>query len=175
MNTLAPGSMEQADWQTASVEDLVAYIVKRFHERHREELPELIRLARKVEHVHASNQACPAGLADVLEGLQQALESHMLKEEQVLFPMLLKGMGALARGPVAVMRFEHDEQDQALAQIHQITNELTLPDGACGTWQLLYEGLKSFTEDLSEHIHLENDVLFLKGSNAAKGVENARV
>src|SRR5690606_1355535 len=155
MNTLVPGATELADWHAAPVEDLVAYIVKRFHERHREQLPELIRLARKVEHVHASDPACPAGLADALDGLQQALESHMLKEEQVLFPILIKGMDALARGPVAVMRFEHTEQDQALAQIHQITHELTLPDGACSTWQRLYGGLKSFTEDLSQHIQLE--------------------
>jgi len=175
MNTLVPGATEPADWHAAPVEDLVAYIVKRFHERHREQLPELIRLARKVEHVHASDPACPAGLADTLAGLQQALESHMLKEEQVLFPMLLKGMDTLARGPVAVMRFEHTEQDQALAQVRHITHDLALPDSACNTWQLLYGGLNNFIEDLSQHIHLENDVLFLKGSNAAKGAKNARV
>src|SRR6478752_5709149 len=49
---------------------------------------ELIRLARRVEHVHGVRPTCPNGLADLLNDLQQELESHMLKEEQVLFPML---------------------------------------------------------------------------------------
>ncbi|AEC19077.1 hypothetical protein PT7_0537 [Pusillimonas sp. T7-7] len=175
MNALVPASTELADWRSASAEDLVAHIVKRFHERHREQLPELIRLSRKVEHVHQSSADCPAGLADALGELQQALESHMLKEEQVLFPMLVKGMGTSVRGPVAIMRLEHEEQSQGMDEIRRLTHGLVIPDDACATWRALYSGLSSFIEDLSQHIELENDVLFLNGSNAAKGAEHARV
>src|SRR5690606_15925391 len=83
---------EGIDWRQARPEELVGHIVARFHERHRVQLPELIRLARRVEHVHAGRPACPSGLAEALEGLQQELESHMMKEEQMLFPMLANGM-----------------------------------------------------------------------------------
>ncbi|NYT86815.1 hemerythrin domain-containing protein [Pollutimonas harenae] len=175
MNASEPASTQLADWRNAPVEDLVAYIVKRFHERHREQLPELIRLSRKVEHVHQASAACPAGLADTLDGLQQALESHMLKEEQVLFPMLVKGMAAMARGPVAIMRLEHQEQDKAIDDVWRLTDGLAVPDAACATWRALYSGLGNFIDDLSQHIELENEVLFLNGSNAAKGAEYARV
>ncbi len=175
MNAIVSGPPEPADWHAAPVGDLVAHIVKRFHERHRAQLPELIRLSRKVEHVHASDPACPAGLADALDGLQQELESHMLKEEQVLFPLLIQGMGALARGPVAVMRFEHEAQDRAIRDIRRMTHDLAAPDGACQTWRALYGGLERFIEDLAQHIYLENDVLFLNASNAAEGAHHGRV
>lgn len=175
MNAIVPGLSERADWHAAPVADLVAHIVKRFHERHRVQLPELIRLSRKVEHLHELDPDCPIGLTEMLEGLQQALESHMLKEEQVLFPMLAQGMGTLARGPVAVMRFEHEEQDEAINDIRRLTHELSLPAGACNSWRALYGGLKTFMEDLAQHIHLENDVLFLNASNAAEGAHHGRV
>lgn len=175
MNAIVPGPSAGVDWDTAPVSDLVDHIVRRFHEQHRVQLPELIRLARKIEHVHEQNLDCPAGLADVLEGLQQALESHMLKEEQVLFPMLIQGAGSLVRGPVAVMRFEHEEQEKAIDDIRRITQNLTLPASACNTWRALYGGLRSFTEDLAQHIHLENDVLFVNASNAAEGAQHGRV
>jgi regulator of cell morphogenesis and NO signaling len=41
-----------------------------------------------------------------------------------------------------------------------VTNGITLPRGACTTWRALYLGLGAFREDLMEHIHLENNVLF---------------
>ena len=56
-----------ADWRGAGNPALIAYILERFHAQHRKQLPELIRLARRVEHVHGGNPDCPAGLADHLE------------------------------------------------------------------------------------------------------------
>src|SRR5690242_4892938 len=46
---------------------LIDYILAHYHEVHRQELPELIRLARRVEQVHRGRPAVPAGLADVLD------------------------------------------------------------------------------------------------------------
>ncbi|CAJ0784787.1 iron-sulfur cluster repair protein YtfE [Ralstonia pickettii] len=148
------------DWTTVSPSMLIDHIVERFHDRHREQLPELIRLARRVEHVHGDREDCPVGLADLLDGMQQELESHMQKEEQILFPMLSRGHGSRAGGPIAVMRMEHDQHGDALQQLMTLTNDITLPRGACTTWRALYLGLRAFREDLMEHIHLENNVLF---------------
>src|SRR3546814_11254285 len=122
MNALVPASTELADWRSASAEDLVAHIVKRFHARHREQLPELIRLSQKVEHVHQSSADCPAGLADALGELQQALESHMLTEEQVLFPILVKGMGTSDSGPGAIMRLDNQATSKGMEEILRLTH-----------------------------------------------------
>ncbi len=82
----------EPDWRSAPTNELIEHILERFHERHREQLPELIRLASRVEHVHGAKPDCPNGLAEMLWTLQQELESHMLKEEQILFPMLQRGI-----------------------------------------------------------------------------------
>ena len=146
---------------------LLDHILARFHEVHRRELPELLRLARKVERVHADHPRAPLGLADELHRLGIELESHMQKEELVLFPLMREcasdGEGAappMIRHPIAQMRHEHDEHTRHLTALRALTHDLSLPDGACRSWQALYAGLGKFIDDLMEHVHLENDLLF---------------
>lgn len=97
----------------ASNEELIEHILTRYHDTHREQLPELIHLAERVERVHGGHTACPAGLSAHLEHMAEELETHMAKEEQILFPMITRGMSAMAGGPVAVMRHEHEEPGRA--------------------------------------------------------------
>jgi regulator of cell morphogenesis and NO signaling len=88
------------------------------------------------------------------------LEVHMKKEELILFPAIRKGGGPGIENPIAVMRDDHDDHATEVAAIRRLTGDLTLPDGACGTWTALYAGLNEFITDLEEHVRLENDVLF---------------
>lgn len=158
------------DWTRVPVDVLIDHILNRYHARLREQVPELIRLARRVEQVHGDRPECPRGLAEHLEAMQQELESHMLKEEQVLFPMLMRGMGGLAGGPIAVMRGEHDQHGEELRRLEALTDGITLPRGACNTWRALYLGLATLREELMEHIHLENNILF-EGLNPVRATE----
>ena len=160
--SLLPQESPKADWETASNEELISHLLERFHKVHRQQLSELIRLADRVETVHGDNPDCPLGLADHLKYMAQELESHMQKEEQILFPMLEKGMHQMAVGPISVMRQDHDDHNDAIAQLDIITHHMTLPEGACNTWQALYLGLRHFKDDLLQHIALENDVLFTR-------------
>jgi regulator of cell morphogenesis and NO signaling len=134
--------------------------LQRFHAKHREQLPELIRLARRVETVHADHPECPTGLAEHLSHMQQELESHMMKEEQILFPMLCNGF--YPGGPIHVMQHEHLQHGDALGTMLSLAHDLQLPDGACNTWTALYLGLHELKEDLMEHILLENEILFVE-------------
>jgi regulator of cell morphogenesis and NO signaling len=149
------------DWAQARPAELVQHIVARYHARHREQLPELIHLAQRVEDVHGKRADCPAGLAEQLRAMRQELESHMLKEEQILFPLLSRGRHAMASGPIAVMEMEHEQHGAALARLLELTDDITLPRGACNTWRALYGLLAQFRDDLMEHIHLENNILFV--------------
>lgn len=144
----------------ASNEELIEYILTRYHDTHREQLPELIQLSERVERVHGGHTDCPAGLSAHLEKMAEELETHMAKEEQILFPMITRGMVAMAGGPVSVMRHEHDEHGSALEELERLTNGLALPDGACRSWQRLYHGLSVFRDDLKAHIQTENELLF---------------
>jgi regulator of cell morphogenesis and NO signaling len=139
---------------------LIDHILQRYHDTHREQLPELVRMARRVEAVHHDHPAVPKGLADFLEQLEQELVNHMGKEEQVLFPMLRKGMHGMAGGPMSMMRHEHLEHGEQLARLAALTSDHSPPVGACTTWRALYAGTERLVDDLMHHIHLENNVLF---------------
>lgn len=140
--------------------ELISHIVTRYHATHRRELPELVALARKVERVHATDPGAPHGLADVLEEMTVELEVHMAKEEAILFPALTAGRTGMVAAPIAVMRRDHSDHEQALARIAVITHGFRLPAGACSSWARLYAGLQKLVEDLDDHMHLENDILF---------------
>lgn len=152
------GSSSDREWVSSG--ELIDHIIDRYHAVHREQLVGLATLARLIERVHADHPLCPLGLAEHLEVLRQELESHMQKEEQILFPLLKRGLSAQAHGPIAVMRMEHDDHSAAVSQLHQLTHHLTLPDGACGSWQRLYAELNTFISDFTQHLYLENNILF---------------
>lgn len=139
---------------------LIDHILARYHAVHREQLPELIRMARRVEAVHRDSPHAPHGLAAHLETMEAELLEHMAKEEQILFPLLQRGAQAQAGGPIHVMRNEHTAHGAQLERLMALTTDATPPPGACNTWRALYAGTARLTEDLIEHIHLENNLLF---------------
>lgn len=143
-----------------STGDLVAFIVQRYHEVHREELPGLIALARKVESVHAQNPESPRGLASFLEDFAAELERHMQKEEQVLFPLCTQGGHPMIGHPIAMMRAEHEGHAEGLVTLARLTGGLKAPEEACRSWRALYDGLAKFSDDLAQHIRTENELLF---------------
>jgi regulator of cell morphogenesis and NO signaling len=52
-----------------------------------------------------------------------------------------------------------------LVDIRQLTDNYQLPADACPTFAALYDGLQALEDDLHEHIHLENNILFPKSAN----------
>ncbi|MEY0177177.1 iron-sulfur cluster repair protein YtfE [Providencia rettgeri] len=156
---LATETLEQ-DWRKAPLSEIIDFIIVRYHDRHREQLPELILQAQKVEHVHVNKPSVPKGLSKYLEALLEELTSHMMKEERVLFPMIKNGMGRNAAGPISVMEQEHDDASDILEAIKGITNNVTPPPEACTTWRVLYNGINELIDDLMNHINLENNLLF---------------
>ena len=151
---------DERDWRLASRSELIDHLLARYHEVHRVQLPELIRLAKRVEHVHGERHDCPKGLSVHLSLMLDELELHMQKEEQILFPLLRDGLLAQAAGPINVMQQEHEEHGDNLETMVRLTDDITPPPFACVTWRALYTGLNQLREDLMAHIHLENNVLF---------------
>ena len=151
---------ESTDWTQASYEDFTAYLVSRFHDGHRAQLPELIELAEKVERVHADRDDRPAGLTAELQAIYDELRQHMMKEEQILFPMIRAGNYAMACMPIRVMEMEHDGMGEQLEVLKSITNNVTHPEDACSSWRALYSGVAAFMEELILHTHMENNILF---------------
>jgi regulator of cell morphogenesis and NO signaling len=148
-------------WDEAPLNDLIDHILTAYHGPLHEELPHLEAMARKVYEVHGEKD--PERLAECLSvylALKAELQAHMTKEEEILFPMIRQGRGAMADGPVAVMMQEHDSAGQALSRLRELTNDYQPPEGACTTWRALWHGLAALETALHEHIHLENNILF---------------
>src|SRR5690606_15759364 len=78
-------------WDTRALPELIDFILTRYHEPLRADLPALINAAKRVERVHAAKASCPRGLAPHLEQLESELLQHLAKEEQVLFPAIRAG------------------------------------------------------------------------------------
>ncbi len=140
--------------------EMIDHILTRYHAVHREQLPELIRMACRVEAVHRDNPDVPRGLAAHLETIEVEMLEHMAKEENILFPMLKAGGRGMAVHPIGVMREEHTSHGEQLERLMALTHDAIPPEGACNTWRALYAGIDQFADDLVAHIHLENNQLF---------------
>ena len=149
------------NWNEAPLAALIEHIVNTYHVALNEELPRLEAMARKVVRVHGDKD--PERLTELLQvylALKAELDEHMIKEEQILFPMIRRGLGSSAEGPVAVMLHEHENAGAALARLRELTDDYTVPEGACNTWRALWYGLAALETEMHAHIHLENNILF---------------
>lgn len=164
-----PGRTDLTALAAVPLPELTAFIEARYHAKLRSEFPELVSMAQKVERVHAEKATCPKGLAALLQEMGEATFEHLAKEERVLFPMIRARSCGHLQGLVEVMEREHEDHGRALARLRDKTSGFTPPPDACTTWRALYLRLRHFSDELMEHIHLENNVLFPRA--LCEGVE----
>jgi regulator of cell morphogenesis and NO signaling len=165
---VAAAETPETDWTNVPLADLIDHIIKTYHEPLREELPRLTDMSTRVIRAHGDREGeTLTELAGVLSGLRMELESHMMKEERVLFPLIRQGRGAMAAAPVSVMEHEHDSAARALGRLRELTDGYEVPRDACNTWRALWHGLADLERAMHEHIHLENNVLFPRALSGA--------
>jgi regulator of cell morphogenesis and NO signaling len=145
--------------------ELIQHILDKHHAYLRAELPRIHAMSERVAHVHGGHTPSLVEVFEVFCAMEKELHSHMMKEEQILFPAIQTlsagGAGVMPLdGPVACMLQEHDEAGGALARMRELTHGFTPPAEACNTYRALFAGLAELEEDLHRHIHLENAVLF---------------
>jgi regulator of cell morphogenesis and NO signaling len=164
---------ESQDWSKASLRSLCQHILSRHHAFLRNELPRLGSLAGKVVDAHGANHPELRSIQLALAALDAELMQHMAKEEQVLFPYLEQAEAAAASGgarphscfgtvanPIAMMVHEHEGAGEALAQLRRLSHDYASPQDGCASYHAFYDGLRALEQDLHQHIHLENNILF---------------
>lgn len=145
--------------------DLCQHIVQSHHEFLRRELPRLHAMAQRVAHVHGGHTPSLVTVFETFAILSDEMTSHMMKEEQVLFPLIQRMASGEKTdfpvdGPISVMMREHEDAGSALARLRELTNGYTPPPEACNTYRALFAGLEDLEKDMHVHVHLENSVLF---------------
>ena len=63
---------------------------------------------------------------------------------------------------ISVMERDHDIAGEITREIRHLTNDYTPPANACNSISLLFHKLEEFENDLLQHVHLENNILFPK-------------
>jgi regulator of cell morphogenesis and NO signaling len=157
------------DWTQAPLAELIDHIITTHHAYLRTELPRLATLAGKVAAVHGERHPELVECRAIYGALQDELESHMRKEELILFPMIKQmeatqstegcHCGSIA-GPIRVMEMEHGSAGDALARLRELTGGYVAPADACSSYRAYLEGLAALEADLHRHIHKENSILF---------------
>jgi regulator of cell morphogenesis and NO signaling len=161
------------DRSRETLESLCAHIISTHHAFVRRELPRLEVLADKVVTRHGMTEPELAQIMGALGRLDEELLQHMAKEERILFPYIAALERAQRNGnpkpygcftsvdqPIAMMTKEHDEAGGLMAVMRRLSHQYTPPVEACPTYQAFYFSLREFEQDLHQHIHLENNILF---------------
>jgi len=169
----ARAAQQVRDWKNELLGELVAHIKNNHHKYMREEIVRLTALLQKVCSVHGNNHPEVLEIQATFRDLAQELTTHMMKEEMVLFPYIVRmeesviqkepvlpaPFGTMAK-PVAMMEHEHDSAGTALRTIRKASSDFVAPADACVSYETLYKALEAFEADLHQHIHLENNILF---------------
>jgi regulator of cell morphogenesis and NO signaling len=164
---------EPVNFQTAPLTELIGYILDKHHIFTKEEMERLTALTEKVCSVHGENHPELQRVKLLFHNLCEDLKPHMFKEEQMLFPYIIRMEAAAilqqnltpppfvtVRNPVRMMMSEHDTAGDLLRELRAVTSNYTTPQDACISYKTLYQALEAFEQDLHQHIHLENNILF---------------
>lgn len=160
---------EDTAWNEASSEELVDYIVNKHHRYLREELPLISQNVTKVFRVHGEDSPHLGEMHRLFNMLREELLQHTAKEEESEFPKMLaytqnpteEGLAEL-RGLLHNLEAEHDGAGEILRELRRVTNDYTPPAHACTTYRLTYARLEELEGMTFEHVHLENNILFLR-------------
>ncbi|HTI59009.1 iron-sulfur cluster repair di-iron protein [Mucilaginibacter sp.] len=165
-----PRPLPYNDWK---LDFLADYIVNTHHSYVKAALPELIKYADKVARVHGAHHPELFNILQLVEEIAREMTEHMEKEETFLFPFikqlaLSKNNDGNVQQPIELMEKEHEIVGKSLSDIRMLSNNYALPEDACASYGLLYKMLEEFEGDMFTHIHLENNILFVKALELQK-------
>jgi regulator of cell morphogenesis and NO signaling len=164
---------EKVDWNAQPVYKLVEHIIGFHHLYVRRALPRIDHLLGNVLTAHGQKHHEIAQVQRHFHVVADEMVRHMLKEEQILFPHIIKleeaaharekiapSMFGTVRNPIRMMRAEHDTALGEMKAIRKISRDFDAPKEGCNSFRALYQAVEEFEHDLQQHIHLENDILF---------------
>jgi regulator of cell morphogenesis and NO signaling len=161
--------VESVPWADLGLGALTDHIESVHHAFLRREFSRLRELAERVESVHGQRHAELAAVRHVVDALVADLEPHLLREEEILFPLIRELDAATLSGrrpagslhnSIEVLTDDHRRVGELMAELRDLTDGYRVPDDACASYRSLYEGLAAFTADTHLHVHKENNVLF---------------
>jgi regulator of cell morphogenesis and NO signaling len=177
MNQIATPGKSQMPYSEMSAEQLISYILIHHHFYVKNSIPTILNHIEKVVLKHGDKYPCMPKVLELFKAVAEELITHMEKEEQIIFPrikLIFRTDNQAAQdfpilnyidGPMMVLEQEHEKVGDLLFEIRTITNHYLAPETACTTHRVCLDELKAFEEDLHQHVHLENNILFPMAKN----------
>jgi regulator of cell morphogenesis and NO signaling len=161
----------QKPFTEMTADELIAHILVHHHYYVKQIVPQIQQHLAKLKEKHADKFEWINTGVQTFNLLQQELLQHMQKEEMILFPQIkaveecYKENRATIKDiltPISVMESEHATVGKLMEKLRTITNNYTPAETACTTHRITLMELKEFEENLHQHVHLENNILFPK-------------
>lgn len=172
---------QNIDFNSWELDLLTDYIEKTHHRYVVTKFEEIKMYLNKVVRVHGNHNPELYEIEILFNQSAQELSQHLQKEEMILFPFirnmvsckidekpLLSPHFGTIENPIAMMKHEHQNEGERFEKISELSNNYTPPSHACNTYRVTFALLKEFEENLHQHIHLENNILFPKAIELEK-------
>lgn len=165
--------MNNRNWSQESLIELTEFILQH-HSQINAKLSALQTLLAQAAKLRNIEYRSISPLQEFFPDFKTKMEDHFISEEQLLLPYIRqmdefdKNRGpkpeihsGSVKNPISQLEYEHDMTENVMFdKIRTITGDYTIPPGPDTGLKDIYEGLKDIVNNLSEHIHLENNVLF---------------
>lgn len=158
------------DFTSWSPVQLMDFIRKHHHSYIRKNIPQIQALLDTICSVHGDGNITVLAIRDDFEDLAEDLKDHLQREEEEFFPAVRSFAESRDRNAqqesdairtmMESLEREHRVAGELVRSLRTMTVNYTPPDYACPTFRLGYKLLGEFDNDLVQHIHIENNILF---------------
>jgi regulator of cell morphogenesis and NO signaling len=156
---VSPNSDDQP-LENLETDRLLELITEKYDSKHMEQLPQLHRLARKIEVVHRDHPDAPHGLTRLIKRFENEFLEHLEREQKHAFAKMAGDQPPRPETPISQMNSEHDTLIELVIEIRKLTGEYRPPENACRSWRRLYGDLQKLDVSVTEQVHLERDILY---------------
>lgn len=166
-----PNSLPFNEWD---MDFLADYIVHVHHHYLKNQLPDIKSTLQKFTEEHGEKYPYLKELEKTYLKLYKELLPHLQQEEETIFPYIRQITHAfhsrasyasllvkMMRKPIEeLMNQEHVMVAGAIYKMRNLTGDYSPPARACTSHKVTFSRLKELDNDLVQHLHLENNILF---------------
>ena len=155
------------------IDFLIDYIVNIHHAYLYDNLTPIKESVSAFVNSHQNKFPYLSDVEKLVDDLSVLILSHNRHEEEIIFPYIKQidnayrrkeTYGSLfvktLRKPFGSIETEHTKITQLLQELRKITNHYNYPEKACINHRVVFQKLRELDNDLEQHKHLENNILF---------------
>lgn len=173
----------QTNYNEWSLDFLTDYIINIHHNYAKKHLPEIQNYANKVAQVHNQEHPELNEIRGFVQKLNDELSAHLVAEENDTLVVVKKISQANNSGETYSKEDsqgfasrldnaekQHSNFDTIFKEIRVLSNDFSLPEDACASYEVLFKMLQEFEADLQLQMHLKNNILFPRTIEMEKGL-----